>query len=199
MQVPLLILDTLDELSGNEFKRFQWNLTQEVLSECKPFRKGQLENQEREDIVNKMINSYGEEPAVNVTAEILKRINYNNAADKLKKAYAGGSADGKNPPPPSSSSSSSSSSSDVAPAVGASVFAKGGSVIVAPNIQGASSGGSAAGKNPPTPSSSSSSSSSDVAPAVGASVCAQGGSRIVAPNYHDPSSGVSMNININTQ
>ncbi|XP_053184265.1 caspase b-like isoform X2 [Scomber japonicus] len=130
MQVPLLILDYLDELSGNEFKRFQWNLTQEVLSGCKPFRKGQLENSDREDIVNKMVDSYGEEPAVNVTAEILKRINHNNAADKLKKAYA----DGKTPPPPSSSSS------DVAPAADASVSAQGGSVIVAPTIHGSGTG-----------------------------------------------------------
>lgn len=89
MQVPTLLIDTLDGLSNSEFKRFHWNLTQQVLEGCKPFRKGQLENAEREDTVTKMIESYGEESAVYVTAEILKRINHNNAADKLKKAYAG--------------------------------------------------------------------------------------------------------------
>lgn len=89
MRVPLLILDTLDELGADEFKRFVWNLTQPVLDGCQPFRKGHLENTNRQDTVSKMIESYGEESAVNITVEILKRINHNNAAEKLKKTCAG--------------------------------------------------------------------------------------------------------------
>lgn len=89
MQVSLLIVDTLDELGTEEFKRFRWNLTQQVLAGCEPIRKGYIENADRQDTVSKMIESYGEEMAVNVTAEILKRMNHNNTALKLKKAYAG--------------------------------------------------------------------------------------------------------------
>lgn len=94
MQASLLLLDTLDELGTNDFKRFLWNLTQPVLDECPPIRKGHLENADRQDAVSKMIDSYGEEMAVSVTAEILKRMNNNNAAEKLKRAYASGK-DGK--------------------------------------------------------------------------------------------------------
>lgn len=91
MQVPRLILDTLDELGAAEFKRFLWSLTQPVLDGCQPIRKGFLESADRQDTVNKMIESYGEESAVNVTVKILRMMNNNNAAEKLKKTYAGGS------------------------------------------------------------------------------------------------------------
>ncbi|KAM9362880.1 pyrin domain-containing protein 1-like [Symphorus nematophorus] len=141
MQVPLLILGMLDELGADEFKRFRWNLTQPVLDGCQPIPKGYLESADRQDTVSKMIDSYGEETAVKITVEILKRMNHNNAAEKLKRSYAGGSSAAQNPvPPPSSSSSSSSSSPGLTPAAGASVCAQGKSVIVAPNIQGTSSG-----------------------------------------------------------
>ncbi|XP_049427233.1 caspase b-like isoform X1 [Epinephelus fuscoguttatus] len=143
MQVPLLILDTLDELGTDDFKRFRWNLTQPVLDGCQPIRKGHLENADKQDTVSRMIDSYGEETAVNITVEILRRMNHNNAAQKLKQAYAGGSTGGStaaqntHATPPSSSSSS---SLGLTPAAGASVCAQGKSVIVAPSISGTSSG-----------------------------------------------------------
>ncbi|TDH15780.1 hypothetical protein EPR50_G00012470 [Perca flavescens] len=140
MQVPLLILDTLDELGADEFKRFRWNLTQPVLDGCQPIRKGHLENADRQDTVSKMIDSYGEETAVKVAVEILKRMNHNNAAEKLKKTYPGGSTAAQTPSPTPPSSSSSSSSSGLTAADGATVCAQGRSVIVAPNITGTSSG-----------------------------------------------------------
>ncbi|XP_033479559.1 pyrin domain-containing protein 1-like [Epinephelus lanceolatus] len=142
MQVPLLILDTLDGLGTDDFKRFRWNLTQPVLDGCQPIRKGHLENADKQDTVSRMIDSYGEETAVNITVEILRRMNHNNAAQKLKQAYAGGSTGGStaaqntHATPPSSSSSS----LGLTPAAGASVCAQGKSVIVAPNISGTSSG-----------------------------------------------------------
>lgn len=135
MQVPLLILDTLDELGSEEFKRFRWNLTQPVLDGCQPIRKGYLESADRQDAVTKMIDNYGEEMAVKVTVEILKRMNHNNAAEKLKQKYAAGSTQTPPATPPSSTTSS-----GLTPAAGASVCAQGKSVIVAPNITGTSSG-----------------------------------------------------------
>ncbi|KAM8772895.1 uncharacterized protein AB9X84_012654 isoform 1-T1 [Acanthopagrus schlegelii] len=138
MQAPLLLLDTLDELGADEFKRFLWNLSQPVLDGCQPIRRGHLVNADRQDAVSKMIDSYGEEMAVSVTAEILKRMNNNNAAEKLKKAYAGGKDGGSTAAPPSSSSSS--SSSGLTLPAGASLCAQGKSVIIAPNIHGTSSG-----------------------------------------------------------
>ncbi|XP_074538648.1 pyrin domain-containing protein 1-like [Halichoeres trimaculatus] len=123
MQAAPLLLDTLDELGADEFKRFRWNLSQPVLAGCQPIRKGYLENADRQDTVSKMIDSYSEEAAVNLTAEILRRMNHNNAAEKLRRAFSGGSTALQTSPPPSASSS-------YPP----------GSVFVSPNIQGTSAG-----------------------------------------------------------
>ncbi|XP_031734214.1 NACHT, LRR and PYD domains-containing protein 3-like isoform X1 [Anarrhichthys ocellatus] len=86
MEVPRLILDSLDQLGADDFKRFWWNLTQPVLDGCRPIPKSCLENKDRPDTVSRMIDSYGEESAVNVTVEILKRMNLNNEAEKLQNA-----------------------------------------------------------------------------------------------------------------
>ncbi|CAJ1053892.1 uncharacterized protein LOC117815586 [Xyrichtys novacula] len=122
MQAATLILDTLDELGTDEFKRFRWNLSQPVLSGCQPLRKGYLENADRQDTVSKMIDSYSESMAVNLTVEILQRMNLNNTAEKLRRAYSGGSAGTAGQTQPSLPS---------CPA---------GGVVVAPNIQGTSAG-----------------------------------------------------------
>ncbi|KAK9536068.1 hypothetical protein VZT92_005881 [Zoarces viviparus] len=130
MQVPRLILDSLDELGADDFKRFCWNLTQPVVDGCRPIPTSCLENKDRPDVVSRMIDSYGEESAVNVTVEILKRMNLNNEAEKLQNARPAGSTAAQNPPPTPSSSSV------WTPAAGATVSAQGGSVIVAPYIAG---------------------------------------------------------------
>ncbi|XP_034543282.1 uncharacterized protein LOC117815586 [Notolabrus celidotus] len=120
MQAAPLILDTLDELGADEFKRFRWNLSQPVLNGCQPIRKGLLESADRQDTVGKMIDSYGEEAAVNLAVDILKRMNHNNTAEKLRRAFSGGSTAVQAPPPLT-----------CYPA---------GSIFVAPNIQGTSAG-----------------------------------------------------------
>ncbi|KAM6941312.1 NACHT, LRR and PYD domains-containing protein 3-like isoform 2-T2 [Lycodopsis pacificus] len=86
MQVPRLLLDSLDQLGADDFKRFRWNLTQPVLDGCRPIPTSRLENKDRPDVVSRMTDSYGEEAAVNVTVEILKRMNLNNEAEKLQNA-----------------------------------------------------------------------------------------------------------------
>ncbi|KAK9540957.1 hypothetical protein VZT92_003373 [Zoarces viviparus] len=86
MEVPRLILDSLDQLGADDFKRFRWNLTQPVLDGCRPIPKSCLENKDRPDTVSRMMDSYGKESAVNVTVEILKRMNLNNEAQKLQNA-----------------------------------------------------------------------------------------------------------------
>ncbi|XP_068574307.1 NACHT, LRR and PYD domains-containing protein 3-like, partial [Cebidichthys violaceus] len=104
MQVPRLILDSLDELGADDFKRFRWNLTQPVLDGCRPIPKSCLENEDRPDVVGRMISSYGEESAVKVTVEIMKRMNLNNEAEKLQNTGPAGSPAAQNPPPTPSSS-----------------------------------------------------------------------------------------------
>lgn len=89
MQVPPLLLRTLDDLGDSDFKTFKWYLTSGASTSYAPIPKSRLENAARRDTVSEMIQTYGEESAVNTTVEILKNINNNLAAEKLKKEYAG--------------------------------------------------------------------------------------------------------------
>ncbi|KAF7644988.1 hypothetical protein LDENG_00212350 [Lucifuga dentata] len=82
-----------------------------------------------------MIDSYGEDLAVDFTVEILKMIHHNKAAQKLKETYKGGTAAEQN-----QASAPSTTSSVAGPPAGAAVCAQGRSVIVAPNISGDPSG-----------------------------------------------------------
>ncbi|CAK6972985.1 caspase b-like [Scomber scombrus] len=92
MQVPQLLLRTLDDLVDSDFKTFNWYLTSCSSKSYAPIPKSRLENAARRDTVSEMIQNYGEESAVNITVEILKNINNNFAAEKLKKEYAEGRA-----------------------------------------------------------------------------------------------------------
>lgn len=132
MKASHFLLSILDELGAADFKRFRWNLTQQVLDGCKPILKGQLESADRQDTVSKMIENYGEDIALILAVEILRMMNHNNAADRLER-FAGGSAAAQNSLPTSYSSSS---FSGLAPAEGAK------KIIVAPQIQGTQSGAS---------------------------------------------------------
>ncbi|KAK9531143.1 hypothetical protein VZT92_010585 [Zoarces viviparus] len=89
MEVQFLIRDSLVQLGADDFKTFRWYLAQPVLDGCRPIPKSYLENKNQEDTVSRMIDSYGKESAVNVTVEILKRMNLNNEAEKLQNARPG--------------------------------------------------------------------------------------------------------------
>ena len=89
MLVAQLLLETLEDLTGQDFSTFKWFLTLNVLMCCNPMAKSCLESPHRHDTVSKMIERYGDERAVNVTVEILSRMKHNKAAQKLKKTYTG--------------------------------------------------------------------------------------------------------------
>lgn len=89
MQVPHLLLETLEDLLNEELQMLKWYLSLEVLEGCRPIPKSRLEKASRTDIVSRMIDSYGEESAVNITVEILRKMNFNSAAEELKTKYAG--------------------------------------------------------------------------------------------------------------
>lgn len=89
MRAPQLLLDTLDELGKSDFDKFKWYLSMEILDGCKPIPKSYLEDASRINTVSKMTEYYVEEMAVSISIEILKRMNMNNAAEKLKSKYAG--------------------------------------------------------------------------------------------------------------
>ncbi|XP_058844879.1 NACHT, LRR and PYD domains-containing protein 3-like isoform X2 [Acipenser ruthenus] len=81
-----LILKELEELLQEEYRRFTWKLRDMGLKEgYKHIPKSQLENAERIDVVDKMIDFYGDDYAVEVTAETLVAINKLDLADRLKR------------------------------------------------------------------------------------------------------------------
>ncbi|MGH0149719.1 UNVERIFIED_CONTAM: hypothetical protein FKN15_052004 [Acipenser sinensis] len=81
-----LILKELEELLQEEYRRFTWKLRDVGLKEgYKHIPKSQLENAERIDVVDKMIDFYGDDYAVEVTAETLVATNKLDLADRLKR------------------------------------------------------------------------------------------------------------------
>ncbi|KAK9540720.1 hypothetical protein VZT92_003156 [Zoarces viviparus] len=68
MSVPQVLLETVDNLIKNDLKKLKW---------IKPIHR-------------ELIDTYGDEMAVNVTAEVLKKLGRNNDAKELKNSYAAG-------------------------------------------------------------------------------------------------------------
>ncbi|XP_044200627.1 caspase b-like [Thunnus albacares] len=88
MPVPQLLLEILEDLRDDDFKKFKFYLTTHVLDSCRPIPKSRLEKASWTDTVTEMIQTYSDESSVNITVEILKKIYNNNAAEKLKETYA---------------------------------------------------------------------------------------------------------------
>ena len=89
MVVAKLLLKTLEDLGSADLATFQWYLSEGVLDGCERIPKSKLENATRAVTVDRMIAAYCEEKAVRVTMAILRNMSNNNAADELKKKYAG--------------------------------------------------------------------------------------------------------------
>ncbi|XP_048853448.1 NACHT, LRR and PYD domains-containing protein 12-like isoform X1 [Brienomyrus brachyistius] len=77
-----LLLDYLKDLSDDELKEFKLRLP--VNKELKPLPKGQMKTSGRTDFAEMMMNSYSKAGALKVTLEILKKMNLNDLAQRLK-------------------------------------------------------------------------------------------------------------------
>ncbi|KAG5853650.1 hypothetical protein ANANG_G00028240, partial [Anguilla anguilla] len=77
------ILEILEDLSKDELKKFKFHLNDQVLKECKPIPRGQLEDKDRTDVVSLMEKFYHNK-MVNVTRKILKMISRNDLIRRLK-------------------------------------------------------------------------------------------------------------------
>jgi len=86
MNIPEILLKTLKELGTDEFKEFQWFLSQSVLKDFEPIPKSHVEGLLRQETVDRMVQSYCKVPAVTITLEILRKINQNETARKLEEA-----------------------------------------------------------------------------------------------------------------
>ncbi|XP_048858848.1 NACHT, LRR and PYD domains-containing protein 12-like isoform X3 [Brienomyrus brachyistius] len=77
-----LLLDYLKDLSDEELKEFKLRLP--VNKELKPLPKGQMKTLGRTDFAEMMMNSYSKAGAIKVMLEILKKMNLNDLAQRLK-------------------------------------------------------------------------------------------------------------------
>uniref|UniRef100_A0A4W5QI89 Pyrin domain-containing protein n=1 Tax=Hucho hucho TaxID=62062 RepID=A0A4W5QI89_9TELE len=79
-----LLLNTLEELNINELKTFQNYLTSGQLPDCPPIPESQLENTDRQDIVDQMVKKYDPERAVKITLMILRWMNEHDLTEKFQ-------------------------------------------------------------------------------------------------------------------
>uniref|UniRef100_A0A667W9F0 Pyrin domain-containing protein n=1 Tax=Myripristis murdjan TaxID=586833 RepID=A0A667W9F0_9TELE len=74
-----LLLVTLEGLGGEELKKFQWFLQQDDILENFPaIPKSRLEKADRQDTVDQMVQTYGPPGSLQITVEVLKKINRND-------------------------------------------------------------------------------------------------------------------------
>ncbi|XP_053193567.1 uncharacterized protein LOC128377748 [Scomber japonicus] len=77
------LLNTLKDLTEEEFEEFKWHLKDESLAGYQTIKASQLENAERQDIVDLMVKTYQLPGAVEATKKLLKTINRNDLLQKV--------------------------------------------------------------------------------------------------------------------
>ncbi|XP_064828056.1 caspase b-like [Oncorhynchus masou masou] len=83
-----LLLETLKKLGKSDLKTFQWHLIKgDVLDGFGSIPKAELEFADREDTVDKMVETYTAKDAVKITLAILKEIRQVNVAMELNDEY----------------------------------------------------------------------------------------------------------------
>ncbi|KAM9492113.1 uncharacterized protein ACWYII_004091 isoform 2-T2 [Salvelinus alpinus] len=87
LDVPALLLTTLEELTEEQLKTFQSHLTRGWMLGFPPIPESQLENIDRQDTVDHMVKRYGPERAVEITLWILREMKLNDLADKLERDH----------------------------------------------------------------------------------------------------------------
>ncbi|KAM9346066.1 NACHT, LRR and PYD domains-containing protein 3-like [Symphorus nematophorus] len=81
-----LLFGVLQHLGNEEFKHFQWFLKQDGIVEgFRAIPKCQLEEADRQDTVDKMVEAYSRPGALQITVEVLKKINRNDLVEEFSK------------------------------------------------------------------------------------------------------------------
>ncbi|XP_029595655.1 uncharacterized protein LOC115178540 isoform X2 [Salmo trutta] len=87
LDVPTLLLTSLEELTEDQLKTFQSKLTSGRMLGFPPIPKRQLRNTDIQFTVDQMVERYGPEGAVEITLMILRRMNRHDVAEKLERDY----------------------------------------------------------------------------------------------------------------
>uniref|UniRef100_A0A8P4KDL6 Protein NLRC3 n=2 Tax=Dicentrarchus labrax TaxID=13489 RepID=A0A8P4KDL6_DICLA len=83
------LLNTLEDLTDEEFKDFKWYLKQpDILQGYTTIKASKLEKAERRDTVDLIVNTYKVHKAVEVAKKVLEKINRNDLVESLSDASA---------------------------------------------------------------------------------------------------------------
>ncbi|XP_071399641.1 NACHT, LRR and PYD domains-containing protein 3-like [Centroberyx affinis] len=89
-----LILGTLEDLGDEELKSFKWFLQQaDILEGFPAIPKSRLEKADRQDTVDQMVQTYSAPGALDITVEVLKKINRNDLVQRFSKTSSGTNRD----------------------------------------------------------------------------------------------------------
>ncbi|XP_059574028.1 NACHT, LRR and PYD domains-containing protein 12 [Alligator mississippiensis] len=83
-RISNLLLQALEDLLQDDFKRFKDELSHSDFRGKGKIRRGRLENADRIDTKNLLMDFYGADAAVDVTIEVFTRVNLRDAAARLR-------------------------------------------------------------------------------------------------------------------
>ncbi|XP_053194933.1 NACHT, LRR and PYD domains-containing protein 12-like [Scomber japonicus] len=83
------LLNFLEDLKVDEFKEFKWYLKNLTVDDIPPIKESKLEEAERRDAVDLMVQKYKSSGAVEVMKSILKKINRNDLVEELSNIGSG--------------------------------------------------------------------------------------------------------------
>ena len=84
------LLNTLEDLKEDEFKKFKWFLNQDdILEDFKGIPVAKLEKAEREDTVDLMVQKHQDPRALQLTIKILEKICRNDLVQRLQNSHSG--------------------------------------------------------------------------------------------------------------
>ncbi|XP_035849881.1 pyrin-like [Sander lucioperca] len=90
MMTAVDLFNTLEDLKEDEFKKFKWYLQQpNILEGYQSIKVSMLEDAERQDTVDVMVNTYHLHGALKVTKKVLEMINRNDLAQSLPDTSSG--------------------------------------------------------------------------------------------------------------
>lgn len=84
MDPRVLLLGTLEDLTSQDLKKFQWYLSSVELEGFQHIPKGKLEKCGPTDTVDTITETYGRESALRITLLMLRKMSQNDLANKLE-------------------------------------------------------------------------------------------------------------------